>query len=291
MVPTIVILGPCPATLHVVQEAGWAIQVQPSFVQAEVVLQRWHGRDETTPRDRLIVFGSHQDAQGLPSWLFAADLRLAMATGVLPPTPLVVLDDGIADAPARRRYELAGCTILPAPATPHDLLRWNALMAVHAHAPGDPSSWCDAPPRHARPEQDALVFCQAASTAYAALRERYRPVAWTAEEVRSLLGFLRCPSPRSRRDQRLLNCLGGYGPAKAVVQRWAALLPDPSYTAIIIGMLERKSQERIAAEVYRTREWVCRQLPVLCDMLADVINHHARGHSPGLAQLSIAPVG
>jgi hypothetical protein len=275
MPPTMLILGPPTAALRVFQQAGWGVRVESRFIQAEAMLRAWRGSDLEPPCDVVVVFAAHQDAGALASWMFAADLRLAMASGMLHPTPLVVLDDGSIDTTLRRRYELAGCMILPAPAAPHDLPRWVGIVATHAAAHQVMS--LDEQFLHETHARDALLFQQAASAAYAALTGRHHATAWTADEVRALLGALRLSSPRRTRDQDLLARLGGYANAKATVRRCAIALPEPSATAIVLGMLDGKTQEHIAADVYHTREWVCRHLPLLCAMLADLLTHQPAG--------------
>jgi hypothetical protein len=207
---------------------------------------------------------------------------------VLHTTPLVVLDEGISDSTLRRRYELAGCALLPAPTYPHELTQWDDLLAAHAHRQNVPFTSLEEQLLRETRERDALLFRQAASAAYAALTGRQSGVSWTADEVRGLLGALRLPSPRRSLDKQLIDRLGGYVKAKSLVRRCAALLPEKSYTPIVLGMLDGKKQEIIAADLYRTREWVCRHLPVLCAMLAEIINQQTAFSPPSQSHLAVS---
>ncbi len=229
--------------LHLFRQAGWPMLYAATTIDAMPLIAELREED---PYLTLIIVLAPTDAAGVPTWLFAATLTQSIPTMRQEGMALAIIDEDL-DAVTRRRFLMAGCTILPAPVHIGDLERWHACIEVD-------------PPHTSVYAGESQAFREAAAAAYHLLVSTDR--AWRLPEVRILLAGFRSGQHRRALDALLLERLGGYQTAKATLQRCADELCGVE-GAIIRGMLQGYSQDRIAMDIGYCRESISRRMPAV----------------------------
>lgn len=238
--------------LRVFHDARWPMLHVDTTIEATQLIADMREDDPYLP---LILLLAPTDAAGVPTWLFAATLTQTIPTMRQDGMALVVLANELDDVD-QRRFQLAGCTILPAPTRIGDLECWHACIDTDATTTAYAG--------------EAEGFRDSAAAAYQFMVKANR--VWRLPEVKILLAGFRARHHRRALDMLLLERLGGYQAARNTLQRCSTEICAIE-GAILRGILQGHCQKRIALNNDYTREWICRRMPTVYAHTLLWLNH------------------